>query len=346
MKSTSKSFAIKVFLSGFFLFLFASSLFASSIQGIIYDRQRNFLSDIDVELLNENYQAIKRARSDGAGRYNFDGLSDGRYTVRVLAFRYDLDDQEIPVEVYTQSIKSSATGGVGLAQGNGTFIQDFYLLPKKGGLKDTELSVIFAQEIPKEAKTAYEKAVKDLSDKRADEGIAGLMQAIKIFPDYYLALYRFGLELTIKGQYQDSWQVFLKATQVNPKSATSYYYLGFSLSKLGKQYDKAAVASLNKAAILAPASPQIFLLLGKIERSMGNIADAEKHLLQAKKVATGKVAEIHMELAELYSNELKKYKEAADELELYLKATKLNKEDENKWKKVIADLREKAKTQS
>ena len=79
---------------------------------------------------------------------------------------------------------------------------------------------------------------------------------------------------------------------------------------------------------------------------MGNFPDAEKHLLQAKKLATSKNPDIQMELAQLYSNDLKKYKEAADELELYMKAIKLTDEEEKKMKKVIADLREKAKTQS
>lgn len=346
MKLADRAFAIKTIVGLSFLFLFASNVFASSIQGFVYDKQRNPMSNIDVELLNDYYQMIKRTRTDGAGRYNFEGLNDGRYTVRVLAFRYDLEDQEIPVEIYTQSIQSNPGSGSQITQGTGTFIQDFYLLPKKGGLKEAELSVVFAQEIPKEAKTIYDKAIKDLSDKKAEEGVKGLMEALKIFPDYYLALTRLGSELFVRGQYKEAVAVYLKATQVNQKSAVSYYYLGFSLYKLGKDYNKAALASLNKAAVLAPASPQVFWLLGKIERSMGNFADAEKHLLQAKKFSTSSNPEIHQELAQLYANDLKKYKEAADELELYMKAAKLSAEDEKKTKKIITDLREKAKTQT
>lgn len=342
MKLAGKPLAIKMIVG--FSFLLAAFFFVpearaqSTIQGTVFDKQRNRLPEIDIELLDDYYRTKGRTKTDGAGSYSFNGLPNGRYTIKAYAFRYDLEDQEIPLEINTQNIR----GG----EGSGYFIQDFYLQPKKGGLKDAELSVIFAQEIPKEAQKLYEKAIKDLSEKRTDEGILGLWEALKIFPKYYLALHRYGLELYIKKQYKDAYLVFLEAVKVNPKSATSFYYLGSALHNLGSEYNKSAFASLSQAVILAPASPQVLWLLGKIERAMGKYAEAEKHLLQAKKLSTGKVPEIHLELAQLYSNELKKYKEAADELELYVKASKLSAEDEKKMKKLITDLREKAKTQS
>ena len=342
MKLANKQFAIRTIVVFSFLvtiFFFASDVQAQNvIQGTVFDKQRNRLPDIDVELLDQFYRTIERRKTDGAGTFSFGGLSNGNFTIRVFAFRYDLEDKEIPIELNSQG----ARGGTG----SGYYVQDFYLLPKRGGLKESELSVVFAQEIPKEAKDIYEKAVKDLSEKRMDEGVAGLYSAVKAFPDYFNALYRLGKELLTKKQYQDAVPVFLKATQVNQKSANSYYYLGISLNALGKDYNKAALASANRAVVLAPSSPQIFWLLGKIERAMGSFPDAEKHLLQAKKLSSSKNPDIQMELAQLYSNDLKKYKEAADELELYMKSIKLTDEEEKKMKKVISDLREKAKTQS
>lgn len=342
MKLANKRFAIKTIVVFSFLltifFLVPNVRAENIIQGTVFDKQRNRLQDIDVELLDQFYRTIDRKKTDGAGTFSFGGLSNGNFTLRVFAFRYDLEDQEIPIELNSQGIR----GGVG----SGYYSQDFYLLPKKGGLKESELSVVFAQEVPQNAKDIYEKALKSLSEKRVDEGVAELYEAIKVFPDYYAALYRYGVELVARKQYKESVPVFLKASQVNQKSAACYYYLAFSLNKLGKDYNKAALASANKAAVLAPSSPQVFWLLGKIERANGNFPNSEKYLLQAKKFSTSKNPDIHMELAQLYSNDMKKYKEAADELELYVKAIKLSDEEEKKMKKMIADLREKAKTQS
>ncbi len=55
--------------------------------------------------------------------------------------------------------------------------------------------------------------------------------------------------------------------------------------------------------VLAPSSTQVFFVLGKIERSGGKFNDAEKHLLQAKKLSKVAVPEIHKELAQLYEQQ-------------------------------------------
>jgi tetratricopeptide (TPR) repeat protein len=337
MSSISKPLVINIVVGFLFLFVVLSqNSFASSIQGIIYDKQLNPLSMIDVELLDDYYRVTPngRTRTDGAGRYQFDGIGNGRYTVRVLAFRYDLQDEERPVEVNFQSIR----GG----EGNGMMMEDFYLRPKKGGIREAELSVVFVQEIPKEAKTAYEKAVEDFAKKKDAEGFTNLKKSIEIFPTYYAALHRYGLELFARKQYLESAMVLLEAAKVNEKNPTDFYYIGLAFYKLDKNYRKAAYSAVKQAFLLAPASDRVLLLMGQIERASGKFPEAEKHLLQAKKMSTLKNPDIHKELAMLYGNDLKRYKEAADELELYMKASKAAGEDEKKIKKQIADLRAKA----
>jgi tetratricopeptide (TPR) repeat protein len=352
MKPKSKPFAIKMVLSVFslFLLLFLSqnAFAANTIEGTIYDKQRNPLPDIDVELLDEYYRMIQRARTDSTGRYSFGGLGNATYTVRVLAFRYDYQDQDMMVEAISQGITSnqSTTGSSSISQGTGYFRQDFYLMPKKGGLRDAELGVVFAQEVPKEAETAYKKGVDYLSKKKTVEGLAALMEAVQKYDKYYDAITRLGREFFINKKYVESFQYYRQAVEINPKSAASWYYMGMALNKLGKDYNKSALTALKQASTLAPSSQVVFYMLGKVEREEGKLLEAEDHLLKAKKLSPEKVAEIHDELYHLYADDLKKYNLAADELELFLKATKLNEEDQKKVKKTIADLREKAKTQA
>lgn len=305
----------------------------STISGTIYDKQRNPVFDVEIELQNDLYQTISRSKTDGGGRYNFGGLKNGRYFIRVLAFRYDLEDQIQEQEINTQNIR----GG----EGTGFFILDFYLQPRKGGLAETELAVIFSQEVSPEAKKHYDKGIELLNNKKTKEGIVELNEAIKIFPNYFLALHRIGKELFILRNFKDAIPFFFKAAEINTRSANSFYYLGYSLHSLGKEYNKSAIAALNQAVLLAPASIQVLYILGKIEREEGKFLEAEKHLLQAKKNSKDPIPEIHKELAQLYANDLKKYKDAADELELYLKASKLSNEEEKKTKKIISDLRAK-----
>jgi tetratricopeptide (TPR) repeat protein len=322
------------------ILIFSQGAFASStIIGNVYDKQRNPLVDVDVELLDDLYRVMPggRTRTDASGRYEFNGLGNGNYTVRVFPFRYDLEDQSLPIEINTQNFR----GG----QGSGYFSLDFYLQPRRGGLADAELGVVFAQEIPPDAKKLYDKSLDDLAKKRTTEGVGGLIEAVKVFPTYYNALHRLGKELYVLKKYEDAYPYFLKAVEVNPKSATSFYYLGSSLHNLGKQFDKSALSALNQAHTLAPASATVLFALGKVERSLGNFQNSEKHLLQAKKLSKTVQPEIHKELAQLYADDLKKYDEAANELELYLKASKMKDAEEKQVKKVITGLREKAKTQ-
>lgn len=323
-------------LSSAAVFASTGSSLASSVQGTVYDKLRNTLPDVDVEILNDYYQTLNRTKTDSTGRYFFGGLGDGRYTIRVLAFRYELADQDIPIEIQTMTIRGT--------EGVSSLIQDFFLLPRKGGLREAELGVVFAQEVPKSARDSYEQALKDFSGKREIEGFKGLQKALETFPDYYDALHRFGMELYIRKQYLESAGVLVKAVEINPKSATSYYYLGYDFYNLGEKYNKPARTSASEAFKMAPGSLQVLMLMGKIERRDGNFAEAERHYMTAKKLSLTKVPDIHRELAQLYANDMKKFDEAAVELELYLKASGASGEDEKKTRKLIADLRAKSKT--
>lgn len=321
----------------FLVILFVQNISASTISGTVYDPQRNPLPDIDVELLDDLYRQIGRARTDGTGRYHFNGLSDGNYTVKVLAFRFDFMDESQYVEIRTISIRGSGTG-------NAYETRDFYLKPKRGSLADTELGVIFAQEVPKEAEKTFEQAVKDLSKRKTDEAVVGLKKALNLFPDYYLALQQLGIILIKKGEFSEAAPLLLKAAEINPKSPTTLFYLGYSLHKLS--YHKAAVTALSQAHNLAPASVEVLLTLGTAERMDGKYEDAEKHLLRAKKLTKESIPEIHWELAQLYGLNMKRYKEASSELEQYLKSGKYDAEHIKKIKKLISEFEEKAKTQS
>jgi tetratricopeptide (TPR) repeat protein len=309
-----------------------------TIAGIVFDSNRLPLPDIDVELLDQFYRVVAngRQKTGGGGRYEFNVATQGRYTVRVYAFRYDYEDQSQDIEV---SAVTAVSGESGSSYNN----LDFYLQPKKGGLLDAELSVVFAQDVPPAARRAYEGALRDFVGKRAPEGISALNTAIELMPNYFLALNRMGKELYMQGRYKEAVPFLLKAAEVNGKSTTALYYLGASLLYLDPEYAKAAQTSLARAAVLAPASPQVHFMLGRAQRRLKDFNEAEKSLLQAKKLTSNSIPEIHKELAQLYADDLKKYAEAADELEAFMKGSKQKGQEMAKTKQVIANLRMKAK---
>ena len=102
-----------------------------------------------------------------------------------------------------------------------------------------------------------------------------------------------------------------------------------------------ALSAIQKAVSINPSSIEAQFLLGVSQRRMQKFAEAEKSLKEADKLAKGKAADVHWNLALLYAHNLKKYAEAADHLEQYLKI-KPNDTQVESVKKLIKQFRDKA----
>ena len=310
----------------------------NTIHGHIFNDTGRPMTDVIVELLDEFGSTINHARTTASGRYEFTGLAEGRFKVRVLPYGTDYADQ-------IQEVVISNVSALGGGSGSESVQRVFYLNLR------AELNygpfyapgTVFAQEVPTEARKLYERAVVELRTKKEKEGFESLRQALSAFPDYYLALDRLGTEYASRGNtnpaYFEAARVLLtKSVGVNRSSFSSHFGLGFSQYHLGM--NEPAVESLQRAVRLYDKSVNGHLWLGIALKKAGKLADAEAELLRAKKLGGGKVAQVHMRLAEIYSAQ-KRYREAADELELFLKAER-EARDAEKIRQLIAQLREKA----
>lgn len=308
-----------------------STTAASTIFGTVYDNRRNALPNVAVELLDQ-YRAMKQhTMTDGVGRYTFEGIGDGEWYVRVLPFQYDLDEEVQNVQIYTISL-------VGNRPGYTSQMADFVLSPRKGTLAAARAEVVYAQEIPKTAKDAYDDALGFLKKGKDDEAIGKLEEAIKIFPDYFLANHQLGSLYYGKKDYEHAVPPLMKAAQINEKSGVTFFYLGYSLEKLN--YHQTAIIALKVAAVAIPASPAVFTALGRAQRMQREYPDAEKSFLQAKKLQKTDNPELYKELAALYA-EMRQFDKAVTNLEQMLKVGNFSdadvakiKEQIRQWKKV------------
>ena len=209
--------------------------------------------------------------------------------------------------------------------------------------RPTTTGTTFAQNVPDDARAAYERAIESL-DKRqdADHGIAELKKAVELFPTYYLALERLGGEYVKLKQYEEAVRVLNAAVEINPRGHPSMYALGVARYYL-KQIPE-AIELLRRSLSLAPDSPNSafsHMFLGMALLKDGKLAEAETHLKRAHEIGDKQVPDVHMYLAQMYSNS-KRYKEAADELELFLKETP-DARDAESIRNIIKQLRAKAK---
>lgn len=306
---------------------------AHSVTGFVFDTSRNRVPDIQIELLDEFNRTIIRAKTDGSGRYNFQRLNVGRYAVRVMTIATNFEEQTKEVEVVSSRVR-----GLG---GSSTTQLDIYLRTRreaKPALASSE--VVFAQDVPPEAKRQFQNGVSNIKEKRVDEGIANLKAAIQIYPDYYLALENLGQEYIGQQNFAEAINVLARAVGINPRSYISQYSLGYSMFQL-KKYPEAQVA-LKRALDMNGSSANCLFLYGVTFKHLGQYVEAEQNLKKAAKLTPSPMPEIHWQLSLIYTNNLKNYSAAADELELFLRA-KPDYEEAGKVRELISKLKAKAK---
>jgi tetratricopeptide (TPR) repeat protein len=301
----------------------------NTISGYVFDSQRNPVANVFVELLNDVYSTLARTKTNGAGRFFFANLSAGRYYLRVLPYGTNFEEQTQEIEI----VNLIAPGRIV----SENLQKDIYLRLRRGENR-TVTGAIFVQDVPQDAQKSYKKAIDKLNDKKTAEGIAELENALKLFPDYFLALERLGGELIKLQKFVEAERIYQKAVVINPRGFNCWY--GLSYSFYGLRQAEKAIEAAEKAVAINPQGVEAQLMLGISQRLAGQFEKAEKSLKQADKLAKGKSADVYWNLALLYAHNLKRYKEAADALENYLK-TNPKPENAEAVKKLIKQFREK-----
>src|SRR5205085_187732 len=84
-------------------------------------------------------------------------------------------------------------------------------------------ATLFAQDVPKAARAAYEKAITKLREGKPTEAIELLHTAIAEFNDYFDAHFVLGQELFRAGQDNDALEELERARQINDRQDAIYH---------------------------------------------------------------------------------------------------------------------------
>ncbi|HKG59363.1 MAG TPA: tetratricopeptide repeat protein [Pyrinomonadaceae bacterium] len=299
---------------------------SNSISGHVSNDQRMPLADLRVELLNEVDSVIRTVKTDGSGLFVFRKLSDGTFQVRIQTSGTNYVSQ-------TKRVELARPHGFGAA-----FEElDFVLVTRNNNGSIAKPGVVFVQEVPEPARKQFQKATELLNKaNKRQEAFAALKSAIDLFPQYFDALELLGREQVKDREYEAAIPALTKALQVNSRSFASSFALGVAQYNL-KQLQP-AIESLRRAVLLNERSINANLWLGIALRQTSRPDEAEAYLRRADVLADSKLPDAHWQLALLF-NQLKRYKEAADELEIFLKVQP-NTRDVELIKKLIQRLRQ------
>lgn len=296
------------------------------IEGQVYDPNHIPVENAYVELLSEFDSILGRTRTNSSGRFTFSGMPEGRFAVKVLPLGTNLMEQ-------TQEVIIANPTGIS----NDTAYLEINLRYDKRSREaaiESHPGVIFVQEIPAAAKKLYLEAIADLG-KHQEKGLVKLEEAINIFPDYFDALDWLGKEYVSRKNYEKGYPYLLRAIDVNQRSFSTYYSLGYAFYQM-KQYP-AALEAAKATTVLVPASMEAQLLYGTILRITGSYTEAETTLLKANSLAKKMNSEVHWQLALLY-NRLNRNQDSINELETFLKLVP-DSPDKNKILELIAKLK-------
>jgi tetratricopeptide (TPR) repeat protein len=275
----------------------------NSISGYVSDNSRTPIPNLQVELLNDVDSVIRRTKTDSSGLFLFNRLPEGVFQVRV--------------QTYGTVYVGGQTKRVQLERTRAFEQVDFVLTTKQTTATSSTPGAVFVQEVPEPARKEYERGIALLQkSEQQKEGVQSLRKAIALFPTYFEALEMLGTEYVKQQDFEAAIPMLTKAIEINSRAHHSLSAL--SVAQYNLKQLPAAVESMKRAITHNQKSASANLWLGMLLRQSDKLDEAETYLKQANKLGDSKLPDVHWQLALLF-NELKRYREAADELELFLK---------------------------
>jgi hypothetical protein len=252
-----------------------------TIIGMVRNKLGQTVTDVRVTVIDENYQTVYTAFV-GASGFKVDKVRQGRYTIRI-------ETTGTPYEEQSQSIELQGLRKMG--GGSETWPVEFILKYKKGEGPPANGSPLFAQNVPKAARTEYERGTSNLKSSKSDQAISALKKAVEIFPDYFDALELLGSEYVKSGQYEAAIPVLIHATEINKRAPKCLYALGVACLKLSRLPE--AVEWLEKSLQIDANNPNAYMMLGLAYGSNGAFDKSEAAFRKTLQLGGQAAAEAH-----------------------------------------------------
>jgi tetratricopeptide (TPR) repeat protein len=286
----------------------------SMIRGKVHAPNNSPLNNAIVELRVGGGGMIGQAVTRNEGDFEFTGLQPGEYEIAVTASGF---------EPTVQIVRFSNTEKMNFME----VLNVEIIVRPKADAPLSAPSTYFAQDVPKLARAAYDKAIAKLREGKSEEGMALLHEATATFNEYFDAHFMLGKELFRAGRDNDALEELERARQINDKQDALYQMFGLVMLKqkkfnLAQRIFREAISinANNTAAHYYRGMALIELAIreGDNER-VADLNEAEKELERAWELSDKRLNDVYLQRARIYERRGNK-DAAAHELEQYLKA--------------------------
>jgi len=256
--------------------------------------------------------------TDLSGRFTFTAIKGGTYQLTAEGDGQSFETTSVYADV-------SAFGSAPQL-----FTQDIQLRPV-ASRPAGQVGVInaFNQDVPKAAREALDLAAKLSQEQKPEAAAEQLLNAIRLFPEYFEAHLELGNAFLKAGRFEQAIAELDRAREINPNDERTYQSFGLVLMKL-KNFP-VAVSIFAEAARLNPGNPMNALMKATAlihhAASLPQSETTDRRLLiesaaislsQASKLSNDKVKADSLTLATFYEMRSEPGR-AADELESFLK---------------------------
>ena len=291
----------------------------NTIQGTVYfpAAERNSGKTVRLRLESNSTSGGQTAVTDQDGVFRFNRLPPGDYTVVVEGGK-EYENTREPVSI---TIGSS-----------GRIVQVALQLRPKVDVDNPAFAGV-----PKGALDLYQKGTAAAQKGDAKAAVGFLTQSVAAAPTFALALSELGTQYVKLAQWDKAAETFQTLVKLKPNDAAAHLDLGIALYNIGGEKLALAETEFREAVKLNNPGPSAHYYLGMTLVKTRRYPEAQTELELAVKNGGDNIAMAHRYLGGLYQA-AHKNKEAADELEKYLKLDPKAK-DADKIKQMIQDLR-------
>jgi Flp pilus assembly protein TadD len=255
--------------------------------------------------------------SDLNGTFSFQSLRAGNYTVVIEGGEFFESVREsVFIEPYSIAPRN-ATGNV--APLSRPITVQVYLRPKRTGtaahIKPGVLNAALVN-VPRPAVELYDKGIEFAQRSETEKAIDHLKRAVGLYPNFGLALNELGVQYLKRGELDKAAEALIKVLQLSPDAPEPSLNYGIVLLQQKKFAE--AEAQLRNAVKKNDSTYTAHLYFGITLIYIKNYAEAETELQKAVALGGPKAGQAHYYLGGLYW-QTGKHREAADQLDMYLK---------------------------
>lgn len=288
---------------------------SNTLRGKVRSTNGTTINNAIVELKKGGGGMISQTVTRNDGDFAFSNLPSGEYEVEVTVAGY---------ESAVQMARFNTPAPMNFAE---VLNIEVIIRPRPDGTLAAP-GTNFTQDVPKAARTLFEKGRSKIREGKSDEGIAMLREAIAAFSNYFNAHFELGKELFRLGKNNEALEEFEHARQINERQDAVYFMFGMVMLREQKfalaqrAFREASSINANRPAshfYRGQALVELALRSADETQRTADLSDAENELNRAWELSNGTIASVHVQRARIYERRGDK-EGAARELEEYLRA--------------------------